>query len=67
MGLLIKESTSANGKTDAKKNTSYEWVGINSFQTQRKLFSVVVKDQKIIVLYCKGKPEDIMERLNLNK
>jgi hypothetical protein len=27
----------------------------------------VVKDGKKIVLYCKGKPEDMMERMNLNK
>jgi len=42
-------------------------VGINNFQIKRKLFSVVVKDGKKIVLYCKGKPDDIMERLNVNK
>ncbi len=50
-----------------KKNHSYDWIGINNFQIQRKLFSVVVKDGKKIVLYCKGKPEDLMERMNLNK
>lgn len=27
----------------------------------------MVKDGKKIVLYCKGKPEDMMERMNLNK
>jgi magnesium-transporting ATPase (P-type) len=28
---------------------------------------VVVKEENKTVLYCKGKPDDIMERMNLNK
>ena len=50
-----------------KKTNSYEWIGVNSFQNPRKLFSIVIKDQKKIVLYCKGKHEDIIERINLTK
>ena len=69
VGLLVKEFNwvNDNGKHELKKNHSYDWVGINNFQIKRKLFSVVVKDGKKIVLYCKGKPEDIMERMNLSK
>lgn len=69
VGLLVKEFNwmNDNGKQALKKNHSYDWVGINNFQIKRKLFSVVVKDGKKIVLYCKGKPEDIMERMNLSK
>lgn len=42
-------------------------MGINSFHIERKLFSVVVSADDITTLYCKGRPEDIMERLKLSK
>lgn len=46
---------------------SYNWVGINSFHIQRKLFSVLVENENKFTLYCKGKPEDIIERLKISK
>ena len=45
----------------------YDWCGINSFHTPRKLFSVVVHHENSYTLYCKGKPEDIIERLKISK
>lgn len=48
------------------KNT-FEWVGINSFCITRKLFSVVVSHNNKHTLYCKGKPEDIIERIKMGK
>ena len=47
--------------------TYYNWIGINSFHIPRKLFSVVVSDNNNNTLYCKGKPEDIIERLRISK
>jgi magnesium-transporting ATPase (P-type) len=51
--------------------TVYEWVGINSFHIPRKLFSIVVSVDVTTkgehILYCKGRPEDIIERLRLSK
>ncbi len=47
--------------------TTYYWTGINLFHIPRKLFSVVVSNDGTNTLYCKGKPEDMLERLKLSK
>lgn len=46
---------------------TYYWSGVNSFNIPRKLFSVVVTHDRCNTLYCKGRPEDILERLRLTK
>ena len=49
------------------KKTFYEWKGINNFQTKRNLLSIVVTSDDKTILYCKGKPEHLMDRLKVTK
>lgn len=50
-----------------KEKILYNWVGINTFHIKRNLFSIVVSRDKKVTLYCKGRAEDIMERLKVSK
>lgn len=71
IGLKVledKEKINENGLYVSESVVTYfDWCGINSFHIPRKLFSVVVSNESTYTLYCKGKPEDIIERLKISK